>query len=168
MYNIDFDKLGEQLLPHVLRKTIQTSWIKVLLFPMRFINDAFLTNRTAKKLEATYNGGTMVLARALNNTFPTGGGNIWIDNSTSYLNHPGFDFYKVEGQAHPGYDYFASEGQPHPGYDYFPLEYQSQPHFKVMVPSAMSVTPGSEIEARIKALVNKYKLANKNYVIEAF
>ena len=163
IYNIDFDKLAGRLLPSFLKKPMLIAWVRLLVSPLRYVNDELVSFVADKRIAATYTGQVMILQRALNREFAMGsGGNITITD-TGVLYPRYYTYYKREGAGYLGNYYHKYETVGALGNVWFRGEYANQIHFTVRVPSATVASDES-----IRAFVNQYKVAGKRFQIIRF
>lgn len=164
-YDIDYDVLVEQSIPTKLRNTLMKAWLKCLVQPVRWLYAKFQTNRTANLYDMAHNGQVCKLEAVLNDTFdPTLrriyiGDGPWIDPVFIYLRTELKDEYLALPAELPVIDYDA------PMYLYTVAETSVEyVQFIVYYPVALTF----DVE-RMKALINKYRLAGKKYyTIESF
>lgn len=161
MFNIDFNKQAELNLPVEKRQPIMLS---VVYWCMKGCKDIHaqlinLFNNTSYYLD--FNGQTIYMEHVLNDKFDPGNRGIYIDNITDKT----FQFlYNKSENKDIRYVYNKSEGKA-PTYFKNKVENYSKFDFVVYVPlNAYSAVD----EKQIKALVNKYKYAGKNYKIETY
>mgnify|MGYP001627235949 CR=1 FL=1 len=162
MYNVDFNKLAAQLLPPFLRKVRLLAWIRLMFFPLRYLNDLLISFINLKRLEISYNCETMVMERALNNTYPGASGGIYINNDVEVLARE-YSFFFSENQGSLGFSYFYSEGNGSFGSSYFASEYATSVDFIVLVPNTLVFDENEMI-----AFVKKYKSAGKLFKIQTY
>lgn len=72
MFNIDFAKLINNLLPHFLRGAKMKAWLESLLKPVVDLYDSLLAYRDEKLYEAQITGQVDSLEKMLNDAFPAG------------------------------------------------------------------------------------------------
>lgn len=157
IFGVDFNRIIEHLTPHFLKKSKHLAWLKVLLSPVVWLYDQFLTYRTAKLKEATINSQVVRFTRALRDYF--GSELIEIIHSGDFLNQA-FIYLEIEG-ATAEYDYLPIEAHEPVDYDYTQAEFDSENDFTVRIPAAMNGQQDAVI-----AFVNKYKLAGKRFNVE--
>jgi len=158
MYNIDFDKLVNNLLPSLLRKLKQKAWLVCLITPLKTLYVSFLNLRTDKLLEAFVTGQVASLQFLLNKLVYGDGNstNVFISDNTLYnrififnraeSSNPVYIFNRSEN-ANPVYVFNRSESR---GVDFF-----------VHVPEPVS----AENLNKLRSLINKYKQQGNSYSI---
>lgn len=164
-YDIDYDVLVEQSIPTMLRNSLMKAWLKCLVQPVRWLYAKFQTNRAANRYDLAHNGQVCKLEAVLNDMFDNTlrriyiGDGPWIDPEFIYLRTELKDEYLATTAELPVIDYDA------PMYLYTVAETSIKYlQFIVYYPTGLVF----DIE-RMKALINKYRLAGKKYyTIEAF
>jgi hypothetical protein len=160
MFKIDFAKLASRLVPVYDKLPILLGWVKALVHPLKYVNDAFLAYITATRKALHYNGQVILLEVALNDKFPGVVPPIYItDGDAGYPK--GFDYFIAEAQPDPGgFDYYVSEAVDEPGYDYLSSEYDAQVNFVVNVPATLSFNTHE-----MTAFIKQYALIDKKFSI---
>ena len=158
-YHFDVDKWIIHVLPPILRKNAIYSFLKVFLYPVKQLQQTFLTYITGVDTRLTYNSFTASLERFLNGLFFFEYNAIYItdDNSRQvYLS------FVSEGQE-PVYMTFSNEAD-------VPLYLSSVDPvnifgtFVVHVPAILSEAD----RATIYNWVNYYKFAGTEFSIEVY
>lgn len=158
MYSFDIEKFIHRLLPPFLRTALQKAWIRVLLKPVEYLLTQLQAYRVEKLNELSYNGQTIQLERYLNDIFDSVQRRIQVKH---YADSPDFDYLLSENGSALDYDYLISEST-NTGFLYFIGE-NSAPlgvDFIVLFPSSIST-----LSEAIKARVDKYRVAGKQYQI---
>ncbi|MCG8310740.1 MAG: hypothetical protein MI975_25345 [Cytophagales bacterium] len=156
-YFVDVEKLIRRLMPPILRRPKQTSWLKALLAPLKSLNDQLLSFVTNSRYLANVSGQTLSLESYLNDQFDNELRRIKIIHEAEDSE---FDYFASEGQAFD-YDYYASEGAS----DRY-MKYAGESitaiasDFQVLAPLAVNGQ-----DAQIKANIEKYKIAAVTYSI---
>lgn len=162
MFNINFTLQVKKLTPWFLQKDKMLAWLKELVSPIKNLHAQFLLERQNTNYFLMQNSQTIVLESLLNDYFNATG--IWIQNSANLI-PDNFIYTKLEN-ASPLFAFQIGEPilPPHAQvYLYQTLEYALFTHFIVWVPNTLVFS-----EDEMKGLVNKYKLADKNYVIQYY
>lgn len=161
----DYNKKGWEQLPVWWRQTTFYAWIKVIVSPVIYLAGLFKTNRDKNIYELAHNGQVCHLEAVLNDVFDATDRGIYIDDP-AYID-PIYLYQDVElkpvwlgvtgetiaGVDSPVWAYLVSEEYTGGGVQ-----------FKVMVPVAVTYDA-----ARMRALVNKYRLVSKkNFTIETY
>lgn len=162
MYNLNFSNLTRQLPPALLRKPKMLAWLRTLHLLLNDVNLDFTSYIEEKRKEVSFTGQTIVLEKLLNESYPAAADGIWIDNAGTF-HDPGYGYLKAEGQPHPGFGYLKSEGQPHPGFGYLKAEDSGAVNFTVNVPVSVSFD-----ETDMRVLIDKYKAAGMQYIIQTY
>jgi hypothetical protein len=161
LYQVNWYRLIQQLLPSFLRKPVQQLWLYALLGPLAELHAVFLAYRTDKLRELSYNGQTINMEAMLNYYWPSGGGGIFIENNPQQLPVV-YTYYQVEQQP-PLYIFANGEAAP-PTYIYSDAEYLAgNVDFIIWVPVATVYT-----EAAMRARVDLYRAAGKRYRIQTY
>ena len=162
---MDFNKKGWEQLPVWWRQTTFYAWIKVIVSPVIYLAGLFKANRDKNIYDLGINGQVCYLEKALNDVFDATDRRIYIDDpdyvdpiyvyrtdelKTIWLGKTG---ETIVGMTNPIPAYLRSEEYTGGGLQ-----------FKVMVPLAVTYDA-----ARMRALVNKYRLVSKkNFTIETY
>lgn len=173
VFDIDYSKDGlpRFLNPVRLRLPIRLAWIAALMSSVKYTYDEFTTNRLNNLYILNHSSQVCYIEAALNDVFDPMARGIYI----------------ADGPYHdPVYTYLDDEEKPVfldldseigdsviPDPDPVPLYMDSECYtlgvqFVVMVPYAVSVALGYD-EHRLKAIVDRYRLASKNnYTVQTF
>lgn len=157
MYVVDYDKVPERLIPGLLRKTKMLAWLKVCLTGVKNLYNDFLTFRTEKLKDVSYNSQTIMMVKFLNDQYPDALGNIYIENISSTAQT--WVLY-TEAEQVPYVLYSQAEGLSQPLITFnelIPFD------FFVWVPTTLNFDPD---EMRVR--VDKYKLASKRFQIKTY
>ena len=160
-YHFDVDKWIIHLLPPSLRKASIYAFLRCMLYPVKQLQEAFLTYKTGVDRRLSYNAFNNSLERFLNGLF-------FIEYNAIYITDVEYDWaslsYDYEGQA-PVYMSFEDESPA------TALELSSNEPinrvgaFVVHVPSTLS---SPEDIATISDWVNYYKMAGTEFSIEVY
>ena len=164
MFNIDFQLLAQRLLT-VFDSffPIVSGWVKVMVWPLKYINDEFQAFIISITRQLSYTSQVILMEAALNDTFPGAVPPIYISDADSAY-QTGYDFLVTDGQPDPGgYDYLATDGVLQSGYDYLAEDYSNRINFIVNVPSSLSYSTDE-----MTALIQKYTPVDKNFIIHNF
>jgi hypothetical protein len=152
MFNIDYNKLIQWLIPGFKRKPVMYAWMLALCTPVMIMYGVFLRKREAALYNLAHDSRVFSLRALLNDRFDKDARRITIAD--------GFSFDRVyiyrEDEAKPLY--LGTVSLHNPG-DYG----DTGVDFLVNVPSALSLTAQDMIE--MDALVKYYKLASKRFLI---
>lgn len=160
-YNFDIQLFIGNFIPIALRKTKHLLWLFCLFTPFASLKNAFLDFIAITRYEASLTGQTTILQMALNNLFDNISRRIFITNRTR---EGVFIYNKSESQA-PDYVYNQAE-------NHFPRYFVRNraeasgyniATFRVNVPAVLGLT-----EAKIRAYVDKYKIAGVVYEVIFF
>lgn len=160
MIQFDVNEIVEDNISPRIRKIFTLEFFKMCASPLVYLYNSFYTFFSTKKYELVFNGQVIYLEHVLNDQFdpvnrgiyisdtPPYGGSVYIFNDIE-ANEETFVYNKSEAEA-PLYLFTNAEALTWPG-------------FIVNVPS------GVVFEAtQLKAYVNKYKIASKNYTINIY
>lgn len=157
IHNVDIDKFILRYLPPFLRAQKTFIFIHSLLVPLQtFRNNLVNTYHPFIEQKARYNSQVIVFEKLLNDTFNTTG--IFI-NAAARINRVYF-FNEIENQ--PKYLFNKSEIKPF--YLGNHIEYIPAFDFTVNVPQLIY----DASYARIKGVIERYKLVGVNYNIVAY
>lgn len=157
IFNIDYTKLAVQLLPSRLRLPGMKAFALVLIAPVRSLYGRFQGFRDDALYELRHNGQVCHLEGALNDMFDNTARRIYIEDGDTIDAITLF----IEEEEKPVALYVESEASP--VYFYTDEELTTGGSFVVKVPDILAFDPN-----RMRALVNKYKLAGKLYEIQTF
>ncbi len=159
MFNVDFKRIRELMLPPRLRKVIWLAWTRVTVFPIQQLHALFLTFRENTIFDVGFTNQIIYLEYLLNLRFDPTGNSVFIDNvidgATGLIIHR-----KVE-LVDPLIVYRKSEGQP-------PVilkrKSESGPFdFIVFISAAVTFN-----EPEMKRTINFYRLAGKRFDIQTY
>lgn len=156
-YNIvDFSKLAKLLLPTFLRQTIIVAWMNVIAYSFSYIYGKFTSNRDINLYNLSITGQVCRLRKMLNDAFPLAGGAITVEDGTAQ----GEWQYAWDADYDPYRKYLLADGSTLL-WDKSVIQ-AGVSGFIVKVPS---IIKNDNNEARIKSLLNYYKLLSKSYTI---
>ena len=166
IFDIDYSSAGlpKYLSPVSLRNSMMLSWLGVLVCPVTYLYGLFSQNRWNNIYWLSHGGQVCYLEAVLNDMFDMVGRGIYIADGP-YVD-PDFIYEVVENK--PLFIDLVSEigtsviPDPDPLPLYTTMEtYWSGVQFVINVPVAVATSAGYDLH-RLKALVNKYRLAGKN------
>lgn len=156
----DLSKLVRRLMPPRWRNPINLNWFEALLCGINYSQDRFNVFRNQALVELSYNGQTIYLEKMLNDRFDAVQRRIVIKHEES---NSVYWYREDEGQA-PVYLYTEAETGSTINYLYNEGENASALpdgiDFMVLAPASLS-----PLELRMKAEIDKYRLAGKQYEI---
>ena len=152
MYNVDFAKMINELLPEKLRQPLWLKWLAGLASPMIKVHNAFISNRNANLYKMAHNGQVFSLTKVLNGRFDTTGRRIYI--SDGFTKDRVYVYKRIEVKP-----IYLDTIYIHNRADYV----DTGVDFIVWVPVAVFISPQDLIE--MEALVKLYKLASKRFKI---
>ncbi len=159
-FDVDYKKLSTLLLPMCMRRERIMALAQTVIAGVRVLNTEFAKFRSDQEYRLTHNGQTCYLRAVLNDTFdPILRGITITENESNEDN--GIVLYKEEtGKFHmlPNY---AETGNASTLYRYGyngVLRYG----FWINIPAYLD---GKDIEARVRAVANQYKLAGMRFGI---
>lgn len=164
MFSFNFLNMLILQLPVKLRQVTNIAWIEVLTKLVGNLSDDFKTYRINKLFFLQHNSQVIYLEHILNSRFNEGGTEIYIEDAPS----PDIiSLYNKSEATDPFYLYNKDEGVSPPDvetiYFYNRAEYPASGGlFVINIPIALQ---GIVDENELKALVNRLKLAGKQYSI---
>ncbi len=197
-FNINWNKIVKENLPVFFHTLFRLNWIKALIKPFKQIHQEFLIIREDYILKVAYNGQTLYLEKLLNDTFDNTLRRIYINDygiiNQNYLYkkselmlpiylYKNWDYtqayligqYSVDGNTvyvaltnntnqqpstHVGSDWAV-----HKTITFFrkKVEYNISGGFNVNIPIGLVYD-----DARMRALIDYYRLASRLYVIVSY
>lgn len=159
---IDYRKLVILLLPTFLRQPVLMAWLRAMAFPLQSLHDRHQAARTQRLYELRHTSQICYIKDALNNEF----------GITDYAN--GFEIEDINAPGNWVWIYDENvdrfDDEQHMLFDdptfIHDLSAILPPTsaFFVLVPQ--SVTLGETNRARIRSIVNKYRLASRTFEIK--
>lgn len=135
------------------------AWVYSCLHVMELMHNSFLEYREQKLLELSYNGQTMMLEYALNNTYPEAAGLIYIDNQT--INNDSVYINFLSESDEPNYIYFLSENVDQ--YVGYLSEGTLSVDFVVYYPNTFAPDRN-----QMAAFIKKYAVAGKRFILKIY
>lgn len=169
-YNINFDKLVNQLTPHYLGGRKYVLWLQSLCHPLKSLNDAFKEWAVEKRIEASMTSQTIMLEWFLNHKF-----NKYFKNKIDSFHiidsyNSGVPMYWQEATATDKctiYNYGETADSTHPNVElYYERERESKypTSFLVLVPEIdYTKLTSDEIERMITYWVKTYSISGKTF-----
>jgi len=160
MFNIDFQDIINKLLPAAFRNSNIKELLFAMIKPLKDLNTSFKSHKDVIDYDLQFNGQTMYLKHVLNDLFDPTLRRIYIED-TSIINNV-YVATKAEGSVTL---YLATKAETTAPVVYLETlsEQVNQIHFKVRVPIALTFS-----SIKMRTLVDKYKLAGKNYTIQTY
>lgn len=163
--NITWTTQARRILAPVMRRgTSFVLFVQSLIKPLETVNAAWVTFEADVRKRSKFNGQKIVLQEALNDIF---GVTVapFIQVETNQVVGAANYFYK-EAESDPDPNYFYKEAEPG-GINYFYKESEGggQTNFTVKIPVGIHT---AELEARVSAETNKYKLAGMTFDIVTY
>jgi len=160
MYSINWINLVKMLLPPFLRKSKQLAWLTCIISnQITYVYNQFNVYRQQKLYDLSITGQVIYLEKLLNDKYNNGFSGIWIASeniSTLFLANKAENFTPI---------YLANKSEISPIYVGNKSEYLQQYNFIIWVP--ISIFNLIDI-AEMRSLVDKYRIAGKNYNIQSF
>lgn len=158
LFDVNYDSLSYQLLPVRLRKMKNVAWLRCLIAPVKWLYYQFKVSRNSNLYNLAHNSQVVFLTAALNDLFDPVGRGIYIEDGS--YEDPLFVYMPLE--VRPLWLGLSTEIStpiyPIPQVLYTDAETTLLGNaFVVKVP----VTLPFDMQ-RMKALINKYRLAGKN------
>lgn len=162
MFSVNFKNIVDQNLPPKTGADvpITKAWLYSLIQPLIELYAIFSSYRIQALYTLSFTGQVIYLEKLLNDTFNNGGTEIFIEDGI--LKIAPFLFNTAE-DADPFYVFNTGETSEDNLYIYNTAEYTGNLDFIVKVPAALVFD-----ENQMKSLINKYKLAGKNYTIQTY
>lgn len=162
MFSVNFKNIIDQNLPPKTGTDtpITKAWLYSLIQPIIELYAIFSSYRIQALYTLSFTGQVIYLEKLLNDTFNNGGTEIFIEDGI--LKIAQFLFNTAE-DADPFYVFNTAETNEENLYLYNTAEYTGNLDFIVKVPTALVFD-----ENQMKSLINKYKLAGKNYIIQTY
>lgn len=152
MYNLDYNKLNEQVTPSFLRKDRLTGLLQSIIFPVKQLFEIFKKFREAKIYELTHSGQIFSLENVLNDRFDQIDRRIYITDGLT--KDRTYIYTRDENKAvYLGNLFLYNRG------DYA----DTGVDFIVWVPNAIVISLEEMYELR--ASVNKYKIDPKRFKV---
>lgn len=175
-YVVNIIQVIHRTLSFELRNQINVAMFYALTRPLNAVSVAFEDFTRQRKRQAKYNGQKMVLERMLNLYYygqdkwataadPTASGGFYIEQAAGNVDKM-YIFKKTESSTS---DWIFKKSESLPGgasrsYIFKKSELSNFVYdFKVRIPSSFTYN-----ENEVRALVDRYKLAGKNYAIETY
>lgn len=159
---IDYRKLVILLLPTFLRQPVLMAWLRAMAFPLQSLHDRHQAARTQRLYELRHTSQICYIKDALNNEF----------GITDYAN--GFEIEDINAPGNWVWIYDENvdrfDDEQHMLFDDPTFIHDKSAilpptsAFFVLVPQ--SITIDETNEARIRSIVNKYRLASRTFEIE--
>lgn len=160
MFSVNFKNIVNQNLPPKTGADvpITKSWLYSLIQPIIELYAIFSSYRIQALYMLSFTGQVIYLEKLLNDTFNNGGTGIFIEDGGKIApfifnteeNEPDLFIYNTE-ENEPDFFIYNTE------------EYPGNVDFIVKVPTALVFD-----DNHMKSLINKYKLAGKNYTIQTY
>lgn len=159
-YTVNFKKLVVLLLPTFLRQSTIVALLQVYVGGLITVYNRFITNRTNNLYKLKITGQVCYLRKMLNDAFPAGGGHITIEDGIAvgvwqYAYDENYDPYRKHLLIEDAGTLFWDEHTISEGLS----------NFIVKVPASLNTVNN---EARMRSLLNYYKLLSKSYTIVYF
>jgi hypothetical protein len=158
MFNVDFSKLINWMLPTFRRNPVDFSWVSVLCSPVVQLYNEFMAKRAADLYELAHDSRVFSMQAVFNDRFDNATRRIYVTDG--FTKDRLYVFTPTENK--PIYIYTPAENNP--VYLYNPADYaDTGVDFIVWVPTAVTMSSQDMIE--LTALINKYRLASKRFAI---
>jgi hypothetical protein len=159
IYDIDYTKAVQWLIPNWLRQSVMVSWLGALVRPHVWLYQAFLRYRTAKLYQLMITPQVCYMERLLNDRFDNIERRIYIDDGITYT--PAYIY--LESEDKPLWLYTEGESEPIFLFTEGETVATETNDFVVYVPAGLEFNTDE-----MKALINSYKLAGKLYKIQFY
>jgi hypothetical protein len=151
------------LVPVKIRGAKMRAWIIALLRPLQTLNGVFAAWGNAVLYEQRFNAQVLYLEHVLNDVFNEIERQIYIDDAAVYI-----DENYIYNQAEPEQTlilYNEDESQPEL-FLYNASEVYANSDFVVYVPD--TITFDALVEAQMRKIIERYRLAGKRYTFEIY
>jgi hypothetical protein len=157
IFEINYKRLALLLLPTFLRRDVIVAFLRAMTMPAVTLYDLFMSNRKNNLYKLKMNGQVCYLRRVLNDAFPSANGAIQIESSKSV---GGWQYaWDKDYDPYLRYLLIADEGTIFRDKSAI---LQSVNGFIVSVPRALHSVNN---DAKLRSLLNAYKLLGKSYTI---
>ena len=156
-FRIEWPALVRDLVPALLRRPTTLAWLEALTSPVASLYEQLLTYRVDVLRQLSYNGQTILLEKALNDTFDPAFRRIRIVNAVGEITPLYLNFVR-EQQPMPT-AYFTQEPDYVPLYVYRQVEFNTQLDFTVYAPGQAGRA------VALHTLIRRLKRAMTNYQI---
>lgn len=157
IFDIDYKRQVLLLLPTFLRKPVLWAFLRAAVAPVERNHDLFLKNRNDNLYKLRMNGQVCYLRRMLNDAFPDANGAIRIEDG----NTVGHWLFAYDKDYDPYTNYLPITDEGTIFYDKSTI-LEGVSGFTVVVPRAL-FNPNND--AKLRSLLNNYKLLSKSYII---
>ena len=164
VYNLNWNSIGVELLPRVLRQPKWAAWLLAVFKPNSNLHTQFINYRRKSNYKIDHTPQVFSMENVLNDAFDQGQRRIYITDGV-YLS--ALYFYNPE-ENNPVHFYNPEEPEQHPRfYDPQELE-QLDVDFVVVLPLEFEnvYTEDSPQMLRLRSLVDTYRLPDKTYQIQ--
>ena len=172
MYQFSFLTIVQYVLLPGIRNAFHNAWMQTIITPLEELKEAFLLWKADVDVLATTTFQVISIEKILNDRFNISNPVqiIYIVDVDAIIT-PTFLFFEQEGEEPGTYLCFEEDLQDEQEavHLFFEEEFAFQIDFRVMVPQIiydLMITNGSM--ARMKKLINLYKMAGKNYEITPY
>lgn len=155
-FNWNISSWLNKVLPKERKTTINVSWLNALLSPIQTMADTFATKCLDWDFKIKYNSQQKILEGLLNKLYDSSLRRIRVETIAD-LAPPVILYHDAEEPTGPVL-YFDGESADGPILMHDGEE--SAYDFRVLVPTSLTSS-----EAQIKSWINRYKLADKTYII---
>ena len=160
IYNVNWGKLLNWLLPEMLRKPKLLAFMNALVFPIQLLHIDLLRFKKQKEYQLSINSQVCRMQAMLNDKYDSGARRIYIDDG-----HLGNSVY-VFTAAENTHTWLFKSSENNPLYVYNRNEIKgTAAHFIVYIPTILN---GNINIPELTSLVNIYKLPGKRWQIKYF
>jgi hypothetical protein len=159
IYQINWAKLVESLLPSFMRNTIIKAWLTVLVSPVATLHSEFLDWTAERRREARYSSQTIKLQSMLNTKYDVSLKRIQVINNSIQYKANYIYPYALNSNTITVYPYTSGNNETalYPYQDLGAASY----NFTIKVPSVVAFP-----EAEMRAIIDRYKLYGTTYNIQ--
>jgi hypothetical protein len=154
LFDIDYNVLVKILIPEQLRNTKMKAWLNILISPVVYVYNLFMTQRYDHLYVLKHSSQVTYMQAVLNDVFDNALRRIIITDNVNA--QPVYTY--ISSESHPNFIYLTSENDPL----YLFTSGEDADGFIVQVPSALTFDA-----AYMSALIDRFRLASKvNYLIK--
>jgi len=159
LYPLNITKLGISLLPTLMRSASVVEWVRVFLFPLQAVQNAFFSNRDKNIYLLSHNTQVCRLRKVLNDSFSSRTKDFQIVDAIDT------GMWKYARHEENLYEQMMIPDVPNAVFVWDEETMTKFADFIVRVPADLDGIDNMNV---IRALVNTYKLASKKAIYELY
>lgn len=161
MYSLNFNDIINKLTPTVFRFSVFLEYLYSSAAAIVGVHTSFRSLITITNNKLQFTGQTIYLEHYLNDEYDHINRDIYIEDLTGYVD---FNYlFNSNEQLQDIYVYNAAETNLNQVYLFNESEYATDFQFIVWIPSIVTYN-----EERLRAQIDYYKIAGKNYLIQTY